>query len=398
MCTTDVPENHILQCSSCSIRFHGICKKIQTTEAQCCKTFIEYFNLQTVKKPNFSWTCESCILKQDTDDKVTVATTVMSLATQVDTLTAKFDELKNELSQRTQQLPAQGNPWSNPSDVQRVKTNLKSSIIIKPNNGAKPDLKKIREIVNTNNLPVHNVGVSNTGNTFIHCASEQTRATLVNELQTEFGTDYTPEPLKDFDPTISIVGVTKNEWDTTLKDDDEKIALIAKLRAQNRFLDDMMNAGLNFNILFIKPPHDNYKNFQIVARISPKIRDAIRSNDNRLFIHSTSVRVHDRFYIKRCFNCNKFGHYREGCHETPSCGICAENHKIDDCPHKDQYKNTPTDTSNLNCINCKRGHLKYDDHTATSPRCPTYVKAQDKLRGNIPYYKTSKNMFGHSLH
>ena len=67
-----------------------------------------------------------------------------------------------------------------------------------------------------------------------------------------------------------------------------------------------------------------------------------------------------------------------------------DNHKTADCPHMDQYKNVPTDTTHLNCINCKRANLKYDDHTATSPKCRTYVIAQNKLRGNIPYYKASK--------
>ena len=108
-CRTNPPEIHILQCSSCSIRFHGICKKVQTTETQCCKTFIEYFNIQTVKKLNFSLKCESCILKRDTEDKVTMASTVMSLATKIDILNAKFDELKDELPLRTQQpLPPKG--------------------------------------------------------------------------------------------------------------------------------------------------------------------------------------------------------------------------------------------------------------------------------------------------
>ena len=137
----------------------------------------------------------------------------------------------------------------------------------------------------------------------------------------------------------------------------------------------------------MKPPNDNYDNFQIVARVSPQIRDAINAHWNRLFIGATSVRVYDRFYVKRCNRCNKFGHYMDKCSEpSPSCGICsAVDHESETCSHK-------ADTSRHRCINCKRASQSHTGHNATSRTCPAYITAQKKLKGNTPYYQGARNL------
>ena len=138
----------------------------------------------------------------------------------------------------------------------------------------------------------------------------------------------------------------------------------------------------------MKFPDGNYENFQVVARVSTNIRDAIRSDWNRLFIGATSAKVYDRFYVKRCYHCNEFGHYATGCTRVKSCGICsAENdHESKDCPHR-----TETGTTHLSCINCKKaggaGGTSHRGHAASSPKCPAYKLAQKKLRGNTPYYQ-----------
>ena len=326
-----------------------------------------------------------------------MSTMVMDLAAQIEILTTKVGHLTDELPARNQAIhPPHGSPWSNPSEVQRMKSSLKSSLMIKPNNlNEKPDIKTIKKVVEENNLQVHHIGVSKTGNTFINCPSEKAREELNQKLQqTAELSGYTPEPLQDHHPTISIIGVTNEELDPSQTGDAGKTELINKFRAQNTFLRELMDKNHSFKILFIKPPNGNYKNYQIVARVSPVIRDAISAKWNRLFICATSVKVNDRFYIKRCWKCNKFGHYSGDCKGETSCGICASlQHKTDDCNHKDL-----TNTTNLNCINCLRERKPSNGHTATSPKCPAYVSAQKKLRGNIPYYQALKNRLGHSLY
>ena len=124
-----------------------------------------------------------------------------------------------------------------------------------------------------------------------------------------------------------------------------------------------------------------------MVRVSPAIRDAIHNHWNKLNIGATCVRVHDRFYIKRCNRCNKFGHYKDKCSEASSCGTCtSEVHETDVCPNKNKEG-----TAHLKCINCKKAKEQFHGHSASYYKCPTYLLAQKKLKSNTPYYQAAKN-------
>ena len=139
----------------------------------------------------------------------------------------------------------------------------------------KPDIKEISKIVVDNKLQVNNIGVSaTTGNTFINYPSEAARDELKSKLQAALE-DHDMQPLSDMLPSISIVGITENEWDKTNVSPDGIANLMQRLKDQNP---DLITNGESFNILFMKPPNGDYENFQIVARVSTKIRDTIRTN------------------------------------------------------------------------------------------------------------------------
>ena len=196
-------------------------------------------------------------------------------------------------------------------------------------------------------------------------------------------TQHDITPLHEMCPSISIVGVTTDEWNIAQVNDAGLTALKEKFRSYNPFLEDLIESGESFNILFIKPPKGNFNNFHVVARVSPKIRDVLHNRGNRIVIEAISVRVYDRFYVKRCNRCNGFGHYANSCQEPQSCGVCASlNHQSSECDDK----NT-TGTQHLNCINCKRSNRKSQGHSASSRTCETYIAAQKKLKVNIPYYQ-----------
>ena len=383
--TTDVDTKATLQCDSCKNTYHMLCDNVDEEEKQCTKTFLVHFYNRSTKKPNFSWKCDPCTIEKDNAEKTSLSLVVNRLAIQVDALTTKFDDFKHDITaiQSTAPQPnAQGNPWTNPRAVRE----LKSSFLVKPSGSTKADIEKINKIVIDNNLQVNKIGVSLTGNTFVHCPTEEASNSLQERLQTELD-GHIIQPLQDPHPSISIAGVTKLEWNPSHVTPEGTTAFLERLRNQNPFLDGLIANGESFNILFMKPPSDNYDNFQIVARVSPQIRDAINAHSNRLFISSTSVRVYDRFYIKRCNRCNKFGHYMDKCRESsPSCGICsAEDHESENCSHK-------ADTSRHRCINCKRASQPHTGHNATSRKCPAYMTAQKKLKGNTPYYQGARNV------
>ena len=129
-------------------------------------------------------------------------------------------------------------------------------------------------------------------------------------------------------------------------------------------------------------PEDTNANWQVVMRVSDKIRDVLKKNKDRIYIEVTSHRIVDRFYIKRCNKCLKFGHYAKDCHDDPCCGYCCGKHISTECTEKegeDEYKCN-------NCVKSKKGET---NHSALWYKCPTYLEAKESFKKSIPYY--SKN-------
>ena len=126
--------------------------------------------------------------------------------------------------------------------------------------------------------------------------------------------------------------------------------------------------------------------YQVVARVSDRIRDALKANNDRVFIGFSSYRVFDRFYVKSCASCHRFGHYHANCSSTPSCGYCCSpDHTSEHCPLREDK-----DPSKYKCINCKEAGKVCDGHSSHWQKRPTYMEQQKKMRSSIPYY--TKNL------
>ena len=395
-CKSHVSAGDLLQCVDCSTAFHVKCPELRQNEKPCTDTFLGLYYQKSTKKPNFTWRCDQCATDKDTAEKVILSQRVEQITRNVVSLTSVINDIATKvdtLSSANTLLPGNPtigntspNPWDNRDTVQRIRSSLKESIMVKPRDTGKPDIKKIEKIVDENNLHVHSIGVSHVGNTIINCSAESAK-TLQEKLKEDDEIKHHDiQPLQELLPSISIVGVTATEWETAAKETQERYdTFTQKLRDKNDFLDTLITQGETFKILFMKPPGGKYANYQIVARVSPTVRDAIHAKYNRLFIRAISVRIHDRFYVKRCFKCNGFGHYTAGCKSTDvSCGICSENtHESINCPHKLQQG-----TTHHKCINCKKaGNPAYIDHNAAYHKCPAYLAAQKKLKLNISYYQ-----------
>ena len=347
-CDIIAPDKEILQCEECKVTFHVVCAMITPGEKHCNRTFLNHYLTSSTKKPNFSWRCDPCTTNQDTANKSNLAQIVHGLVLKVEALATAFGDFKQETKQGNTTLAntlgtlkqdikqditsiqpllpqpsTQGNPWANTGATQK----LRSSFLVEPNRMGKADIDRINEIASEKKIQVDKIGVSQKGNTFIHCPTEEASSHLQSHIEVELGHDV--YPLQDPLPSISITGITARQWDVTQHETPEHFTnFTQKLRDQNPYLDGLITDGETFKIIFMKPPNVDYDNFQIVARVSPKIRDAISTHWNKLYIGAASVRVYDRFYVKRCNKCNNFGHYKDNCTETSSCGICGvEGHE-----------------------------------------------------------------------
>ena len=374
-CDEKVVTGQALNCADCLGMFHATCSELDKPDLPCSKTFLDSF---LRAKCNFKWYCERCEIRRDSAMKVSLSTYMAVLSKNVETLNNKVDELTAKSNPGTNQstgIPSvsQGGVWSNPNAVQQ----LRASLVIKPNTPEdKLDMKELNKIVVENNVQVSKVGVSTKGNTFIHCASVEARDKLEEKVKELTG--HTAHSLLDKEPSISLVGLTEELT---------KEELVEQIRKQNPAMRTLTDEGQTFKILFMKKPTERYKHFQVIARVSPIIRDAIKSNWNTLYVGVQAIKVYDRFYVKRCNKCNQFGHYVKDCNNPKVCGVCcSEDHESEGCPNKDT-----TDMNTVKCINCKKRNLDEKGHKASWFKCPAYIEAQKKVRGTIPYHDGPKN-------
>ena len=146
----------------------------------------------------------------------------------------------------------------------------------------------------------------------------------------------------------------------------------------------VQNHGRTFRIIFVNPG----QNFITVGiKVSPDIRNFL-IDANWIHIGNTRCKVTDRFDLKQCFKCQKFGHLSDQCRESNTvCKYCGASHQTRTCPHKhDQEHHRCTNCSHSNIDNFKA--LCHTHHSA-SDSCPIIMLEKDKLRKKTEY---SKNM------
>ena len=143
-------------------------------------------------------------------------------------------------------------------------------------------------------------------------------------------------------PTISILNVT---YYSTEED------FLNKIKNQNPVIKDKLDNAAKFSIIYSRKPKEDGTNFfQIVAHVDDVIRQAIKSSNDQIYMDLTSHRVIDRFYIKRCNQCQ---HYEKDCSNLPCCGYCGLSHLSKDCSEV-----ATGDCVNYYCVNCSKNIKK----------------------------------------
>ena len=264
--------------------------------------------------------------------------------------------------------------WSDKENVSKIK----SSLVVKNKDEScssdkVADMNKLKSIAVSNNIAVSRVGFDRSGNTYIDCPTVQDITKLKPLIAADFVEKHVTE-VKEKLPCISIVGI---------QDEVTKNNLLTQICKQNSKIHALINAGEQFSVLFVKSSPNN-GSYMAVVRVSPKIRNAIRCVRNQVFLGITSCRVYDRFYIKRCNQCQEYGHYKAECVKPACCAYCGGGHESSVCDLKDNVN-----SDQLSCINCKKGGKEHSGHTTFAFNCPSYLAAQKKLKSTIPYYDKS---------
>jgi hypothetical protein len=332
---------------------------------------------------NFRFVCKTCLTKHEVDQASTTNDTVQKLDNKVSNLSKEIGEIKSILRgqldaasasgsqppthQWTSQLNAGNNVWLNQDSVNRIKSRL---VVDKNVSLEDPALQNS---VFKSGLQVHRKYADKSGNIVIECNSQKTRDELKRKfIETGVAEDKLAEPKPRY-PTISIVGIDS---------DMDKTILLDKIMDQNtRVATLCSDIDSVFDITTVKSLKNNAGVYQAFVRVSDNVRNAIKSQGDRLYFGWGTVRVYDQLYVKRCNKCQGYGHYMKECTNAVACGLCAQNHESVNCPHK--LKVATDLAAFLSCVNCKSGGTHNHEHAANSSICPMFREEQDKLKKTL---------------
>ena len=117
-----------------------------------------------------------------------------------------------------------------------------------------------------------------------------------------------------------------------------------------------------------------------VCKVSPTIRTHLCERQSRIRVGMRSCPIRDRFHLRQCGRCLKFGHKTASCRNETHialCAFCAESHETKSCPQKQN----PDNHRCANCRNNPNSDTVTNDiyHNAYSDKCPIHQENKAKL-------------------
>ena len=111
--------------------------------------------------------------------------------------------------------------------------------------------------------------------------------------------------------------------------------------------------------------------FPSFLHVSSFLLEGLHYYNDKVTIGLVSCKVYNQYNVKRCYNCQKFGHYVKECptKEVPICGKCSENHQTKYC-----------ETFERKCINCVNNNIEHFHNDTSSKECLLLIKEQNNLK------------------
>ena len=383
-------------CFMCLKKFHAVGCSVPSNI--CTQTHLNSFTPLSEKtgvndqRPgNFKFVCDICITKFEKKQARRTSDEFTSLQNQVNKLDRSMEDIKKLLMNQKRN---QGNDASLPDTVSTAQTTCwgdtnacSSPMISSPESVTGDSLdntispgKSILVIENRENADVKkaalnmvekyvvdcNIGIKNSydnkqGNTVVVCQSDEQRNLLEAKIQQALP-HVGVKTLNNFlNTSIAVVGFSPTYDESNIVD------VILK---QNDFVNNFIRLKGNgkteshIKLLNIKPLRNNENLSQAVFKVSAALRSLLKSKNDKLLVGIRSVAVYERFYVKRCFGCQRYGHIHSNC-PTPGikvCANCAGDHDTKNCENASVVK----------CANCHRHGTGDTDHAASSSACPVF--------------------------
>ena len=139
--------------------------------------------------------------------------------------------------------------------------------------------------------------------------------------------------------------------------------------ARNDFLKNMSDINSKIEFLFMRPSAAN--THHLVFKCDPEVRKAIHDHNDEIKLAFAVYHVRDRYHVRICSYCQRFGHLEKDCNHKnhdPFCAKCGENHATKDC--QAGYEK---------CINCVKRKKCHTNHKVGSKGCESLLEEHNKI-------------------
>ena len=354
----------VVKCFVCESHFHAVCEKGGNDDQLGSKTMVKTFGAVSTKA-NFKFFCDVCLTEYERNLVETQNEKITALTAKVTSMEAKLDEVTRLLKSSDRKEPERKKPvtrtcWDDNERLATIKApKPKPQLVIKKSSDE--EQSRIEETLIENRIEINESFKNREGDLVVVCGTDAERETVKNLVST-MNEDTVMRTPNERRPGVTIVGFPKEYT---------KEEIVQMLVLQNGFIKGFANQNdINdhIEIFAVRPLKNNGNSFQAFASVSATLREGIEYFKNRLTIGFTSCKVYDRYHVKRCNNCQHFGHYARDC-PTPDekvCGKCSGAHSADECTSAERK-----------CANCVRDHNEQCDHHAFDFKCPSVRKQQE---------------------
>ena len=365
-CIKPIPgSDDRMECDCCKKMFH-----------LSCTSFNKDIFLLMAKHSCFDdilWTCNVC--KRDAKFFLASSNNLLKLLSDLQCRVTSLETNSNSFSK----IPEDKKVFD-PKSTQPATTS--HQVLVIPDGNQTLTVESLCDIAKKNlpNVPIKKIGITKKGHGFINVPDKNNCDNAVTILKNNYNAVAKSGEVREFLPKITISDISTNDYSN-----DNKQELKAAILNKNPKIKACVEEDKSFDILFLT--QGNLKTTcKAIVRVHPDILAVIKTMRYRLYLDFASCRVSDRFHVKQCYRCQKFGHRNDACplklKNSHICRFCAEGHESSKC----ELKNTNSKTQ-YKCANCSGNHSTTDASCSVLQRQLNYVISRTKGMENI-----SKNL------